>query len=216
MIAQDTIAIRRVQEPDEQIVLGRPLLGRVADHALDLGARIDVRAELVEPVDVDGERQLLHESAIALLGRADRVLELLAFGDLEEVAVVVRRLALLAGDLVRLVEEPADAPVAGHHPVLGAEGLARLLRSSLLGEHPVAVVRVQDFAEEIRVRRPLLGGVAEDRLELGAHVRVRARAFGPVDVDRQRALIDEGLNPVVKQLPVGVGHRILSRRSDPA
>src|SRR5206468_12947690 len=78
----------------------------------------------------------------------------------------------------------------------------------------VAVVRVADLAEEIRVRSPLLGGVAEDRLELGAHVRLRARAFGPVDVDSQRALIDEGLKPVVKQLPVGVGHRMLPGRWD--
>jgi hypothetical protein len=152
---------------------------------------------------------VLAQDTVAVVGMQQRLLELLALRDLDEVAVAVSGLIVLADDLVGLVEEPANAPVLRGHPVLRAERLARLLRPYLLGDHPLAVVGMDHLAEEVRICGPFLGRVAEDRLELRAHVDVRAGLVGPIYVDGQRALIYEGPKPLIQQLPVGVGHRTL-------
>src|SRR5690242_21452110 len=58
-------SILRVEELDEQVPVVAPLLDGVAEQAFDLAAREDVGARRVECVDVDDERQLLDERAIA-------------------------------------------------------------------------------------------------------------------------------------------------------
>ena len=59
-----------------------------------------------------------------------------------------------------------------------------------------------------------LVGLVEDKD--GAIPGCGRNRLGPWQGDSLKALIDEGLKPVVKQLPVGVGHRMLPGRSDPA
>ena len=63
--------------------------------------------------------------------------------DVEEVALQVERLPVLVEHDHALVPEPDDAPVTGDQAVLEAEGLVRLLRVRVGGEHPVTVVRVE-------------------------------------------------------------------------
>jgi hypothetical protein len=227
VVLKHALTVIRMEHPHEEVRFGLPALRRVAEHPLDVRARVDVRADLVEAVDIDGERQLLHQLAIPPLSFAERLLERLALRNVDEVAVAVSRLVLPVRDGTRLIQEPANLSVARDHPVLGAERLARLLRPALLRKHPVVIVGMDDLAEEIRVGCPLRGRVAKDRLQLRAHVEVGARLVRPVDVDRQRALLDKGLQPPTHELPldlplvlscepVGPGHHTLPRRSQSA
>ena len=57
-----------VQQVREQVGVGLPLVHAVAEKRLDLGAREDVRAHRVERVDVDDERKLLDQRAVAAWG----------------------------------------------------------------------------------------------------------------------------------------------------
>ena len=61
---EDTLAIVSMQQPDEQIGCGEPLRRRVAEQRLDLRAGEDVRACLVERIDIDDERQLFDERPV--------------------------------------------------------------------------------------------------------------------------------------------------------
>ena len=67
---EDALPVVRVQRADEQVAVVLPLLDRVAQQRLDLRAREDVRARLVEGVDVDDERELLNERSVAPLDLA--------------------------------------------------------------------------------------------------------------------------------------------------
>ena len=62
---EHALAVVRVEQPREQVGVGRPFLDAVAEHRLDLAAREDVRADRVELVEVDDERKLLDQRAIA-------------------------------------------------------------------------------------------------------------------------------------------------------
>ena len=57
--------VLRMQQLHEQVAVVAPLLDGVAEQSFDLPAREDVRARRVERVDVDDERQLLDERAVA-------------------------------------------------------------------------------------------------------------------------------------------------------
>src|SRR5262245_42762587 len=61
--SEDAFAILGMEQLHEEVVVLGPLGDGVAEHRLDLRARVDVRADIVEPVDVDGQRQLLDERA---------------------------------------------------------------------------------------------------------------------------------------------------------
>jgi len=62
---EHALAILGMQDLDEEVAVLDPLLDGVAEHLLDLRARVHVRADVVQPVDVDGQRQLLDEHAKA-------------------------------------------------------------------------------------------------------------------------------------------------------
>ena len=63
--------------------------------------------------------------------------------DVEEVAVEVERLSLLADHDDALVAEMDDPAVAGDEPVLEAERLVRLVRPHVRIEHALAVFRME-------------------------------------------------------------------------
>src|ERR671919_451677 len=62
-----------MQAAHEQSRVVRPLLDGIAEQRLDLRARVEVRAELVEGVDVRDQGQVLDEAAVALLGGRERL-----------------------------------------------------------------------------------------------------------------------------------------------
>src|SRR5262249_38323075 len=62
---EDALAVLGVKDSCEELGVVRPLLDAVAEDRLELGAREDVRAELVERVDIENEGQLLDERAVA-------------------------------------------------------------------------------------------------------------------------------------------------------
>jgi hypothetical protein len=67
MRSKHAIAILGMQGANEEIRIIPPLLDGVAEEGLDPATREDVGASLVQRVDVDDERQLLDERAIAPL-----------------------------------------------------------------------------------------------------------------------------------------------------
>ena len=58
---EHALPILGMQDLDEQVVVLDPLSNGVAEHLLDLRARVDVRADVVQSIDVHGQRQLLDE-----------------------------------------------------------------------------------------------------------------------------------------------------------
>ena len=112
--------------------------------------------------------------------------------DVEEVALEVERLALVVEHDDALVAEVDDAPVAGDEAVLEAERLVRLVRVHVGGEHALAVLGVEQPAEQLRIRGPLVDAVTEHRLDLAAREDVRADRVQLVDVDDERELLDQG------------------------
>ena len=89
----------------EQIGVGLPLLGRVAEHRPDLRADEDVRLPQVERADEGDQRQLLDQGAVALLrlreaglAQLERLLRELPLGDVLDLADEVERRAVLTPD----------------------------------------------------------------------------------------------------------------------
>ena len=83
-LAEDAVAVVRVQDSPEERRAALPLVGRVAEHRLGLRARVDVRAVGVGFVDVDDERELLDERAVARFGGAQPLLRRLPFADVAD------------------------------------------------------------------------------------------------------------------------------------
>ena len=160
---EDALPVVGMEQLHEQLGPGRPVAGRVAEHRLDLRARVHIRARFVEPIDVDGERERLDERPVPVLGPSQRLLRLLALGDLDREALAHVQAAVERLDRHRLVLDPHDAPVGGDHPVLVPERLATVVRCLPLAEDALAVVLVQRALEETRRHEPLLGRVPEDR-----------------------------------------------------
>jgi hypothetical protein len=149
--------------------------------------------------ELDGVAEpLVEEGAVRETGQ--RVVEgelaqlLLGFAlarDVEEVTLQVERALLLVDDDHALVSEPDDAAVAGDQPVFETERLVRLVRVLVGRQHALAILRVQQAREQVRVGGPFLDAVAEDRLDLTAREYVRADLVECVDVDDERELLDE-------------------------
>ena len=156
-----------------RLPLGVPQLDRVPEPLVEEGS-----------VRQAGQRVVQRELAQLFLGLA-------LFRDVEQVALEVDRLSLLVEHDDTLVAQVDHASVAGDEPVLEAERLASLVRVHMRGEDALAVLRVEQPREELRVRRPFLDAVAEDRLDLPAREDVRADRIDLVEIDDERELLDQ-------------------------
>jgi hypothetical protein len=108
---EDPLSIVGMEELDEERRVGGPFLDRIAEHRLDLRARIQVRARAVDAVDVDGQRELLDERSIAGLRQPDRIVGALSLGDVKREALAQRRAALRRLDVRGNVLEPIESRV---------------------------------------------------------------------------------------------------------
>ena len=99
---------------------------------------------------------------------------------------------MLVDDDDAFVAKPDDPSVAGDEAVFEAERLVRVVGARVGGEHTLAVVRVEQAREQVRLRLPFLDGVAEERLDLPARKDVRADLIERVDIDHERQLLDQG------------------------
>ena len=88
-----------------------------------------------------------------------------------------------------LLPHPDDAPVASEHAVAQADGLRRV-HGVPLGEDLVPVVRVDEPGEEAGISEPLVGGVADEPVDLRADERRLAALEGP-DVGDERQVLPE-------------------------
>src|SRR5262249_33340924 len=75
------IAVFGVDDRLEQVRVSLPLLCGVAEHWLDLGARVHVRLRHVERPDVETEGKLLDERAVPPFRLGELTLGFLALGD---------------------------------------------------------------------------------------------------------------------------------------
>src|SRR5829696_3813806 len=103
----------------------------------------------------------------------------------EQIPLDRERPARLVQDRDGLFPHPDDAPVAREHAVAQAGGLRRV-HGVPLGEDLVPVVRVDEPGEEAGIREPLVGGIADQPVDLGADEGHLAALEGPdVGDDRQ-------------------------------
>ena len=177
---EHTRLVLRMQKLHEQVAVVAPVLDGVAEQPFDLAAREDVRARRIERVDVDDERQLLDERAVATV-----------------------ELAALAGCGLALEDDARDARGHLHHFELALGRPARNAVVQREGSRDLAV-RVEDRRRPARaqpVRRRELDVVDPERVacdvldddRLLRRGRRAARAGG----DRDRHAVDRGV--------VGVG-----------
>ena len=74
------------------------------------------------------------------------------------------------GHRVRLVVDPDDRAVPRDHPVVGAQRTFRGPVLGVRGQGRSAVVRVDQTRPQLRIGEKRLRRIADDRLDLGAHV----------------------------------------------
>ena len=93
---------------------------------------------------------------------------------------------------MRLVEHPDDAAFAIEQPVAEREGGVGGSRSRPFFQERLEVIRVHERVEErAAALEPLLDGIAEQLLGLGAHVERRRRVVARGDVGHHRELLHE-------------------------
>src|SRR5262245_263891 len=153
-----------------------PLLRRVTEQLLDLGADIAVALGC----DVPGIGQhsgRLHEVPQAMLALPQLALALLAVGDVDDRAVADAATSFVSLDLDD-VAHPHGAAVGLEHAVLRAAigGLAEELPQ--LAFHARAVVGMHD-REPARGVHPLLWRMAEEALDLGPDIAVALGLYVP-------------------------------------
>ncbi len=187
-----SLSVVPMQELDEERRVRHPLLDRIAEHVLDLRARVDVRARGVHTVDVDGQWKLLDECSVAGLGQPNSVVGSLSLGDVDREPLSERGPALGRLHVNGHVFDPDEPAVPGVHPILVAQRRAARIGVDFLGEDTAAIVLVNRELEQIGHRDPLLCGVAEHRLDLRADIQgLRTRIGFVVDVRDERQLLDE-------------------------
>ncbi len=174
-----------------QILGEESLLGLLAEvHPL-------VRVEAVDAVGLLGPPHLprhqipLPGSQVGYalgLGQAglappERLLGLLALGDVRLHPEPVERLSPLVAHQRRLVPQPHPPPVFRELAVLHGEVVAALVGAFVLLQQPLPVLRVHDRDPVVGVGQALLRGVAQDGLVLGAYVGSAAGLGRLLDVN---------------------------------
>ena len=173
---------------------------RVAEHLLRRGIEFDDQALAVDRDDAV-EGRIEHRAGARIALRRSVGVVLLRPGDVEDVALHAERPAGRVAHQRALVAHPGHTAVAPQQPVLALQPLAGLDHVRRLRDHALAIVRVEDADEEVGVRGPVLGRVAEQLRRLRAHVETRRDRVGRVDVDDQR----QALEQVAVVRPVGQG-----------
>ena len=209
-----------VDDLGEEVGILLPLRMRIAGDDVVLRAVVERRSALVERIDVDGERQLLDERAVAVLGIAEGCLRrphgllgLLARGDLPHHAVDLVGTAAVGRHGDGLVVEPARPPGHVDHPVLERERLTVLDRPPVRRDGSVAIVGVDPGRPCVGIRQPLGRRHADHGVDLRAHVDRLARAR-PIDVRDHRDLLDERPEAARGLHQLLVPARVLDRGAD--
>ncbi len=131
------------------------------------------------------DRRLLRGAALKL------GLGLLLLSDVGHHAVPALNAGLIEHQQ-RVVAHPDDVPVTVQQPVLGRSGRRLTVDDPrLLLNHLGAILGVQAARPQLGIVAPLLGRVAEDRLDLGAHVPPGAELAGVGGVQDRRHAVQE-------------------------
>ncbi len=141
--------------------------------------------ELVE------HRPVRQPRALVVIGEERRLLlRLLLQGDVLHEPLRVRGARSVVDDL-RDVAHPHDAAVLVDQPVLQVEGLAGCVVPVVLRQRVLAVVGMQHAHPEVVLGHELLGGVAEQLLDLRAHVGGRCLVVELVGVGDRGDVLDQ-------------------------
>ena len=133
---------------------------------------------------------LLDLAAQERLAHVERLLGLVARGDVDHVPLrVLRRPGLVVHDH-RGVVDPHDAAVAGDQAVLVVERLDAPVSLHEGLQYPVVIVGVKQLAEEVGIGHPFLGGVADQIGDLRADVD-GACGIQALDVGGEGELLDQ-------------------------
>ena len=207
---------RVTRAPRHQIRLSRRLAEAAGDHVQDLVAgeppeRVVHQTEVVD-VDADdrdgslvmsraGDRELQelleHRPArqtgqlVVIRQEGDLLVAALDLGDVDHHAEREGRHPSFVAEHPRLVVDPHDAAVLAIDAIVERERLAGLVVALVLGGRSRAIVGVHDPEPEIAVAHPFVRRVAEQLLDLGAHVQRRGRVVERVDVGHGRDVLDD-------------------------
>ena len=141
---------------------------RVAEHRLDRAVpHLPVGEYVAVPERLVGRPG---DQPVALLARPQGLLDLLAFGKVEENPLPVDGVASLVAHQHRLVPNPHRAPVPGDKPVLQREGIPDPVEAGVLGHHALPVVGVEHALPEVVVFQERFRGVTQEVLHLRADV----------------------------------------------
>jgi hypothetical protein len=117
-------------------------------------------------------------------------------GDVDHDAEREGRGASFVADHPRLIVDPGETAVLPVDPVVERERLACFVVALVLGGRASTILRVDDPEPEIAVAQPFVWRVAEEILDLGAHVEGRGRIVQRIDVRDRRDMFDDRTVPI--------------------
>ena len=165
---------------------------RVLNAVVEEAAIRKARQRVVQGLVLD----LDHLMALQGLALVEGSLGLAAVGDVDHVALHVQRRSRLVVDEHGGVMDPHGAAVARGQAIFAVERSAALVHRCECRQHPLAIVRIQQVAEKIRVGHPFRRRVSDQVCNLRADVH-GAAGVQPLDIRDERQLFDE---PPVAQL----------------
>ena len=195
---QDLVA----REPAERVVHEAEVVDVDADHGD--GEIVMLRATEREVEQLLEHRPRGQAGELVVIGQErDLLVGVLHLRDIDHHAERERGDAAVVADHPRLVADPDDPPVLAVHPVVQREGLARLVVTLVLGRGSSAIVRMEDPQPQVRIAHPLVGRVAEQSLDLRAHVQRGRRVVERVDVRHGGDVLDDRPVPIADDLVGG-------------
>ena len=189
---EDALAVVRVHDAaGEELGRAQPLVLAVAEDRLDLRADVDCRARIVGRVEIDDAGEILDERAVALLRFAALGFEVLALGDVPDVAPYRDDVSLGVELRDRFGTDPDDPPVSRDAAVLG-HGRGALGRLDGCGRDELAIVRMDDRPDpQFGIRDDLARRVPDHLLDMRADVHRDGCCGDRVDVDDAGHLLDK-------------------------
>ena len=153
--------------------------------------RIPTCDPLVSIGDDDRHRTELDKRLEVLLLATDLERSLVLHRDVEDEALDVQRLSVVAADDPFVVPNPDDPAVGSDDPEIRRHPPVRSFESGVAGrQDALAILGVQHLCEE-RIFEPRLARITEDVDDLRADVRGRARRLRRRGVHGHRQLLDQ-------------------------
>ncbi len=140
-------------------------------------------------LEVNSVWKVVYQRAEQSVFFCQRLLCLLAFGDVQHDALPIQRAAGAIAHHDRLVANPYDTPIAGDQAIFQLECLARGVGADMLCQHALAVIGMEQPGPESWVGHPLFRRVARHGFDLRADVYRRTGLVNGIQVNDGRNLL---------------------------